>query len=223
MTENKSQRGFTLVELIVVIAIMGVLAAIVVPAVIKYLGSGSEEAYNTDTKTVQRLVDIYYADKDSPRLRGQAQYPIMGASKGTGTMYNGDVDTTPETASIDGNIKGGTIGGTPTWVDDGDGTRETAEEVLNDEDTLSTVAGWHVATVIVSGTTYYTDTRDYFIDFDLMVTQGVLKSPPESASSDNCAACTGSYSYYLDANNLVKTLLQSLPTSSYTGYQDVFP
>ena len=130
---------------------------------------------------------------------------------------------------IAGNPQGGLKGGLPVWSDGpgGDGVRGDSENDLNDEDSTNEV-GWHVNQVIVSGVTYYVDSRDHLIDFDRVTGSSavpLLAEPPESASADNCSIseCDGSYIWYVDQNGIVETLLSDFPSATSTGFQEIYP
>ena len=74
----ESGEGFTLIELIVVIAILGILIAIAVPTIRGFLESSREQAYEADRRVIQLAVDAYYYSPSNERFNNERQYPIMG-------------------------------------------------------------------------------------------------------------------------------------------------
>lgn len=56
-TQRRSKKGFTLVELIVVIAIIGVLAAIIVPTTLHFVNEGRTEAAREELVRVRDAVN----------------------------------------------------------------------------------------------------------------------------------------------------------------------
>lgn len=61
----RKQEGFTLIELIVVVAILGILAAVVTPRVLNALDSAKQSGAETVGKQIQLAMERYYVDNGS--------------------------------------------------------------------------------------------------------------------------------------------------------------
>lgn len=59
---SQGERGFTLLELLVVLAILGLLAAIVAPRVVKYLGSSRSQTAAIQIKNIVASLELYRLD-----------------------------------------------------------------------------------------------------------------------------------------------------------------
>ena len=63
MTRRRGQQGFTLLELIIVVAVIGILATIAMPKLLHTPDRAKEAVLRTDLRTLRDVIDQYYADK----------------------------------------------------------------------------------------------------------------------------------------------------------------
>ena len=62
---RKNQKGFTLIELMIVIAIIGILAAIAIPQFSAYRARGFNSGALSDTRNLRTEFESFYAEWDT--------------------------------------------------------------------------------------------------------------------------------------------------------------
>jgi len=89
------ERGFTLVELLIVVAILGALSAVAIPNVGRFTKTGHLNAANSEVMTLRTAVDAYYAENGAWNTTQAEIAPyITRTIKGTYTYASGVITGT---------------------------------------------------------------------------------------------------------------------------------
>ena len=85
------KKGFTLIELIVVIAIIGVLAAILVPSMLGYVKKSKISSANSAASSIQKAINTALSEMDEETETG-ADVTLISRKKGESAVAEGISD-----------------------------------------------------------------------------------------------------------------------------------
>lgn len=63
---SRRQRGFTFMELLIVMVIIAVMAAVAIPKYLQHLRRAKEVTLQSNLWTMRRAIDFYWQDKEKP-------------------------------------------------------------------------------------------------------------------------------------------------------------
>jgi type IV pilus assembly protein PilA len=121
--KKSGEKGFTLIELMIVIAIIGILAAIAIPQFSAYKSRGYMASVKSDTKNLYTAIAAYMGD--NPGLIPSYPADVLPDTGAAGAVFTKSKATKGNTVTV---VAGGTITGSHTQV-----TELTGSYVLNSD------------------------------------------------------------------------------------------
>lgn len=99
---KKNKKGFTLVEVIVVLVILAIMAAILIPSLIGYIDKAKENSIISETRSIVTAVQTLSSEKYA-KNKDDGVY-TLGDTAGDKVIAYADVEELCELESLDKNI-----------------------------------------------------------------------------------------------------------------------
>jgi MSHA pilin protein MshA len=118
---RRDQRGFTLIELVIIIAVLGIIAAVAIPKYVDMISDAKESACKGALGGLRSAVSIYYAN--TALKTGTATWPPIDSMRTVGVvMAQGlppnpyQVDANAPDSIVTGVTKGTIVGTRGGWA-----------------------------------------------------------------------------------------------------------
>ena len=129
-TMKKTNNGFSLVELIIVIAIMAILAGAIAPALIRYIDKSRKSNDISAGKTIKTAVETALSYEKTFELMTTGNVTTINDVDGRSITYAGSIEITPNTATS-GTGAGITLHQAVNADQDAQGLADTKVEIGN--------------------------------------------------------------------------------------------
>lgn len=90
--KKNNKKGFTLVELVIVVAVMAILVAVAIPTVKSITGTAKKATFDTNCRTIESVLKLAEAE--------EANDAALGAAAAAGSLDAGEVKTALENAKL---------------------------------------------------------------------------------------------------------------------------
>src|SRR5512134_3949344 len=113
LSKLRNRKGFTLIELMIVVAIIGILAAIAIPNFLKFQAKSKQSEAKTNLKAILTAETSYFGEFNTYGTFATVNWSPVGTKR----LYSYFIDATPEFVTTTPYIDAPDwVGFTPAWT-----------------------------------------------------------------------------------------------------------